>query len=591
MLILILQVHSLSAQNYPIGRQTITITDASRSNRQIPVEIFYPAVAAGNNQPLADGNGEMFPVIAFGHGFSMNFDPYSNFWNHYVPQGYILIFPKTEIGPIPFPSHNNFAQDLNYCLTHLLNEHQNPASLYFGKIRNKTALMGHSMGGGCSFIGASYNSSLTTLVGFAPAETNNPSSISISGNISIPTLVFAGSRDNVTPASGNATPMYQAVTGDCKAYVTITNASHCGFAQSSFTCEFGESTSCLGCSFISRTAQHNATFQLLDPWLRFFLKGECEYLDVFNQLLNNGTGFTFEQSCSITDPVADYSVSGATSFCEGDSVSLTAFGDYDYLWSDGSTVQSITVMQSNDYFLIVTNAYECSDTSATTTVEVFQTPTPVITAKGSFDFCEGETNSLNAGSGFSSYLWQDGNTDSVLSVTTTGLYYVAVTDNNGCSGLSDSVVVTVNELPATPVITQNGDTLFATAESGSLQWFRNGIPINGQHGNFLIPDADGEYAVAITNQEGCSTTSTGIQVTIVGLNAAQHHNFLLYPNPTQGLIFLSENVTQILVFDLQGAKVRTATGNMIDLNGLPDGMYYLQLINGSSGLISKVIKH
>jgi hypothetical protein len=47
---------------------------------------------------------------------------------------------------------------------------------------------------------------------------------------------------------------------------------------------------------------------------------------------------------------------------------------------------------------------------------------------------------LDAGSGYTSYLWQDNSTGSALQATEYGLYWVTVTDENGCQA-SDSVVV------------------------------------------------------------------------------------------------------------------------------------------------------
>lgn len=103
---------------YPIGHTTITFNDPSRTGgfgsgggagRQIQSEIYYPATSAGENTAAA--TGEM-PVIVFGHGFAMAWDAYKNIWEEYVPKGYILVFPRTEGGLVPAPSHENFGKDL-----------------------------------------------------------------------------------------------------------------------------------------------------------------------------------------------------------------------------------------------------------------------------------------------------------------------------------------------------------------------------------------------------------------------------------------------------------------------------------------------
>ena len=54
--------------------------------------------------------------------------------------------------------------------------------------------------------------------------------------------------------------------------------------------------------------------------------------------------------------------------------------------------------------------------------------------------CTGTTTPLDAGAGFSSYLWQDGSSSRYLSISSEGIYRVNVNDSLGCSG-SDSILV------------------------------------------------------------------------------------------------------------------------------------------------------
>jgi hypothetical protein len=61
---------------------------------------------------------------------------------------------------------------------------------------------------------------------------------------------------------------------------------------------------------------------------------------------------------------------------------------------------------------------------------------PVITINS------GQTITLDAGSGFVSYLWNTSATTQTINVNTTGVYYVGVTDSHGCRG-SDTISVNV----------------------------------------------------------------------------------------------------------------------------------------------------
>lgn len=73
-----------------------------------------------------------------------------------------------------------------------------------------------------------------------------------------------------------------------------------------------------------------------------------------------------------TNPVI--TASGATTFCQGGSVSLTASSATNYLWSNGATTQSITVSQSGSYSVTVNTGSSCVSTSAPTVVTVSQIP-------------------------------------------------------------------------------------------------------------------------------------------------------------------------------------------------------------------------
>ena len=69
-----------STAQHEIGHMTKTFVDASRSNRNIQTEIYYPATSAGNNTPASMGE---YPVIVFGHGLVMTWDTYTNLWEEF----------------------------------------------------------------------------------------------------------------------------------------------------------------------------------------------------------------------------------------------------------------------------------------------------------------------------------------------------------------------------------------------------------------------------------------------------------------------------------------------------------------------------
>lgn len=292
---------------FAIGHSTITFNDPLRtggygsgggSGRQIQTEVYYPATVSGENTAVATGS---FPVIVFGHGFAMSWDAYANMWEHLVPQGYIVVFPRTEGSLIPAPSHEDFALDLNVVDTRMQLLNTDLSSAFYGKVTDRSAIMGHSMGGGATFLAGAMNTSVRTIIGFAPAETN-PSAITAAGSVSVPALIFSGSSDGVTPPDQHHEPIYTALGSSCKSFVSLLGGAHCYFANSNFNCDFGESTSSTGIS-ITRATQQQLTFSFLDLWLAYYLKADCPQLAVFIDLLDDNPSAVAGQTSCVANPV------------------------------------------------------------------------------------------------------------------------------------------------------------------------------------------------------------------------------------------------------------------------------------------------
>ncbi len=274
-------------QNYQIGTAQLTLIDQSR-NRTIPVNVYYPANTGGIGVAVANSQAG-FPVISFGHGFVIPAEAYSWLWEALVPQGYIVIFPKTEGQLLPAPDHAAFGEDIAFCARQIVQSSSQPASPVYGKVLPRIALMGHSMGGGATYLGAANTTDIATTITFAAAETN-PSSIGAAQNVSLPSLVIASGEDCVTPANANQLPIFNNLPTQAKALITINGASHCNYTDGSAgACYLGETFSCFGFGpFISRAAQHQHTLDVLKPWLNTYLKSDCGAAQGFVQIAAEG---------------------------------------------------------------------------------------------------------------------------------------------------------------------------------------------------------------------------------------------------------------------------------------------------------------
>ncbi len=168
-----------------------------------------------------------------------------------------------------------------------------------------------------------------------------------------------------------------------------------------------------------------------------------------------------------SSPAASITANGPTSFCQGGSVTLTASSGSSYLWSNGATSQSISVMTTGNYSVRVSVSSGCSAVSIPETVVVHVPSTPVISTSGSTTLNPGQTVMLTSSPAVS-YLWTPGSAiTQSITVGAAGSYSVKTTDVNGCEATSASVNVQVNQ--AIPVlITVSGNTSFCQGDSVQL---------------------------------------------------------------------------------------------------------------------------
>lgn len=232
-------------------------------------------------------------------------------------------------------------------------------------------------------------------------------------------------------------------------------------------------------------------------------------------------------------PIAEITPGGPTTFCQGNSVTLTASSANTYLWSNGSTMQSIAVFDPGNYWVTVTGMNGCSATSTPIVVNINPLPIAEISPGGPTTFCQGNSVTLTASSAIS-YAWNNGGTMQSIAAFDSGNYWVTVTDMNGCTASSAPILVTVNPLP-NAIISPSGPTTFCqgnsvtlTSSSANSYLWSNG----GTMQSIIVTETD-DYSVTLTSGSGCSSASA---VTAVTVN----------PNPEAGINTTPSELINIL---------------------------------------------
>ncbi len=266
----------------------------------------------------------------------------------------------------------------------------------------------------------------------------------------------------------------------------------------------------------------------------------------------------------IAQPVAIIAASGPTTFCQGGSVTLTANYPTGILWNTGSTATSLSITSSGTFSYIVDLGNGCADTSANTIVTVNPNPTPLITASGPVSFCQGGSVTLNSNYN-NGNLWSSGANTSSINVIASGSFTITVTDANGCSGVSPSVNVTVNPIPAAPVITPSGATTFCQGGSVNLSsnYPTGNLWSTGANTSSINVVSSGNYSVAYTDGSGCTSPSSNIQVTVNPVptaNIGAAPNAICLVNSTTLTYVGSASAAANYVWNFGGGNVLSGSG-------------------------------
>jgi PKD repeat protein len=249
-------------------------------------------------------------------------------------------------------------------------------------------------------------------------------------------------------------------------------------------------------------------------------------------------------------PPAIITPNGPTTFCEGDSVVLSASSASSYIWSDGEISQSITVSISGTYSVTVTNGFGCMATSVPTTVTMLPLAgIPEIPAgPDTVDVHTIFSSSYFTYSapGAVTYSWQVNPSDA------------------GTIGGSDTT----------------GNMVWSTSFMGNAR-------------------------ISVMSVNSCGVSSWSGEMLTVVLNTTGTGNkspftILIYPNPatTQLTVefpeFSSNPAAFLDLYEIQGQWIKKVTitekKTQVDISTLPVGIYLIRLTLGNDSRMIKVVK-
>jgi gliding motility-associated-like protein len=225
-------------------------------------------------------------------------------------------------------------------------------------------------------------------------------------------------------------------------------------------------------------------------------------------------GITGKWTCGTCNVAPN--LTGLTSVCNGQTITLVAGGGLNYVWSTGNTGDSLTFSPSvSKYYYVAISNDSCTRNDS---IDITIHPVPTPTISNAQTICEGSTARLSASGGLA-YSWSPVtglNSGTVAnpnaSPATTTNYTVTI--SNGFCNATDSTTIYVNPYPA---IAACCDTSIAPGQSvqlnssggGTYSWqTSSGLSCNNCPNPVASPLVSTTYTLTITSDSGCSVART-----------------------------------------------------------------------------------
>lgn len=211
-----------------------------------------------------------------------------------------------------------------------------------------------------------------------------------------------------------------------------------------------------------------------------------------------------------------FSIGADRTKCDSDTLVLLApAGFSNYSWSpayslSATTGQQVVVNPAADTAYYV-RAEEAAGCFVYDTVRVTVYTSPPLSLGRDTSFCSGDSLVLQAGTGFSRYLWSGGSTAPQLTVQQAGTYTLQATTAEGCTARDTLTVTAVHRNP-TPTLDRDprlctGSTRTLDAGNYTAYEWQDGSP-----GRTFTVSGPGTYRVVVSDRNGC-TGSDSVTIT------------------------------------------------------------------------------
>lgn len=222
----------------------------------------------------------------------------------------------------------------------------------------------------------------------------------------------------------------------------------------------------------------------------------------------------------------DLDLGSDTSICAGTSLTADAGIHASYIWSDGSTNQTLDLLTAGTYYVTVTDSIGCSKTDS---IALGINALPTVDLGNDTSICNGSSYMLDAGAGMMIYNWNGGDVSQLSPAMLAGTYSVTITDGNGCIGWDSIDVATIMVV----VSTTTTDASCGNSDGSATAMGSAGMtPYTYLWSDGDATDANtglvaGLYDVTVTDNYGCTDMGS---VNVLNSDGPQVSSTTVTPN-------------------------------------------------------------
>ncbi len=289
--------------------------------------------------------------------------------------------------------------------------------------------------------------------------------------------------------------------------------------------------------------------------------------------------------------VYPYSIAGIVSIT-GNSANNPVYYYYFYNWEIKQGCTSVLVPVTATINSGTTVGASITSPSASFCIGTPATYTASATNGGTTPSYQWQVNGINAGTNSPTF--------SSTTLNTSDAVTCIINSSNVCAlnnpETSNALLVIINPLPTTPLITQISGTLNSNATTGN-QWYNSSGIIVGATAASYTPTQGGNYYVIVTDANGCNSASSNV-IVITSIDENSILSFSIYPNPNNGDFTVelknfnnAETLVELVSILGQNVYSEKTTNKTIHINSMnfESGIYFLKISTDRFTKIQKMI--